>query len=263
MARSLRLALVDIDGKILKLALEDHFRSLGWHLKEIHVTWARLKKKRIRLRLYTKSFEEAMHTERGDGVAITKRRRHDFHIDGIIDLASASECIVVSLVCYEKGLLRYSLGIEVALSPNGYLLSQSKYIADLFDRARMTYNKIADIPLDGKYTPTDGDPLLDSILYRTIVGSLDAVLPILWYLRGTQFQTLLFPSIPSLNLRAYCDADWAGDSVTRYRAMVVTNSEIVYLRWLLADIRVHITSPTSLYCSNRSAIRIVRNTVFS
>ncbi|GKB39269.1 uncharacterized mitochondrial protein-like protein [Tanacetum coccineum] len=80
------------------------------------------------------------------------------------------------------------------------------------------------------------------------------------YLRGTQFQTLLFPSTSSLNLRVYCDANWAGDSITRkstpgfcvflgdsliswkskkqdvlsrsstqaeYRAMAVTTSEIV------------------------------------
>ncbi|GJX72937.1 hypothetical protein Tco_0311532 [Tanacetum coccineum] len=34
------------------------FLALGWHLKEIHVTWAHLEKKRIRLRLYTKNHEE-------------------------------------------------------------------------------------------------------------------------------------------------------------------------------------------------------------
>ncbi|GJV39060.1 MAK10-like protein [Tanacetum coccineum] len=34
------------------------FLALGWHLKEIHVTWAHLKKKRTRLRTYTKSLEE-------------------------------------------------------------------------------------------------------------------------------------------------------------------------------------------------------------
>ncbi|GJY24745.1 MAK10-like protein [Tanacetum coccineum] len=66
-------------------------KSLGWHLEEIHVTWAHLEKKQTRLRLYTKSFEETVHTERGDGVAITKRRRQDFHIDGVTDLATASE----------------------------------------------------------------------------------------------------------------------------------------------------------------------------
>ncbi|GKB88755.1 uncharacterized mitochondrial protein-like protein, partial [Tanacetum coccineum] len=180
----------------------------------------------------------------------------------------------------------------VASSPKGYLLFQSKYIDDLFDRARMIDNMIANIPIDAKakYTPIDGNPLLDPSLYRTIVGSL-----ILRYLRGTQFQTLMFPSTSSLDLLPYCDSDWACDSVTRksttefcvflgdsliswkskkkdilskssieaeYRAMAVITSEIVWLRWLLADMGVHITSPTPLYCDNRNAIQIARNTVF-
>ncbi|GJR66537.1 THO complex subunit 4D-like protein [Tanacetum coccineum] len=34
------------------------FLALGWHLEEIHVTWAHLEKKRTRLRLYTKNHEE-------------------------------------------------------------------------------------------------------------------------------------------------------------------------------------------------------------
>ncbi|GJR63401.1 hypothetical protein Tco_1505563 [Tanacetum coccineum] len=34
------------------------FRALGWLLKEIHVTWAHLEKKRTRLRLYTKSLKK-------------------------------------------------------------------------------------------------------------------------------------------------------------------------------------------------------------
>ncbi|GJU53239.1 hypothetical protein Tco_1226953 [Tanacetum coccineum] len=33
-------------------------QALGWHLEEIHVTWAHLEKKQTRLRLYTKSLEE-------------------------------------------------------------------------------------------------------------------------------------------------------------------------------------------------------------
>ncbi|GJT12041.1 uncharacterized mitochondrial protein-like protein [Tanacetum coccineum] len=206
----------------------------------------------------------------------------------------------------DLGLLRYFLGIEVASSPKD--------------------NEIVDMPIDAKakYAPTYGDPLPDPSLYRTLVGSLVyltvtrpniayaihivtqfetapttfhwvAVLHILWYLRGTQFQTLLFPSTSSLDLCAYCDADWAGDSVTRkstagfcvflrdsliswkikkqddlsrsstkaeHCAMVVTTSEIVWLRWLLVDMGVHISSPAPLYCDNRSAIQIACNTVF-
>ncbi|GKB40349.1 hypothetical protein Tco_0885291, partial [Tanacetum coccineum] len=34
---------------------------LGWHLEDIHVTWAHLEKKRTRLQLYTKVDEENAH----------------------------------------------------------------------------------------------------------------------------------------------------------------------------------------------------------
>ncbi|GKD00904.1 hypothetical protein Tco_1171178 [Tanacetum coccineum] len=37
---------------------EHRFLALGWHLEEIHVTWAHLEKKRTRLQTYTKYHEE-------------------------------------------------------------------------------------------------------------------------------------------------------------------------------------------------------------
>ncbi|GKD33069.1 uncharacterized mitochondrial protein-like protein [Tanacetum coccineum] len=226
----------------------------------------------------------------------------------------------------DLGLLCYFLGIEVASSPKGYLLSQSKYIGDLLDRTRITDKMVEDIPIDvkAKYTLKDGAPLPDLSLYQTIMGSLiyltvtrpnisyavhnvsqfvsapttihwAVVLHILRYLRGTQFQTLLFPFTSSLDLRAYCDFDWAGDVVSRksttrfciflgdsliswkskkqdvlskssteaeYRAMTVTTSEIVWLRWLLADMGVRVSRSTPLHCDNRIAIQIARNSVF-
>jgi len=109
------------------------------------------------------------------------------------------------------------------------------------------------------------------------------VLCILWYFQGTVFQSLLFLSISSLELRACSDADhdsdptdhksvtsfyiFLGDSLiswkskkqsiiyqsstkAEYRAMTSTTKEIVWLRWLLADMKVSFSHPTPIYYDN-------------
>ena len=72
------------------------------------------------------------------------------------------------------GYLWYFLDIEVAYSPRGYLLSQLKYIADILEWARLTNNKIVDtlIEVNTRYSSSDGLPLLNPTLYRTVVGNL-------------------------------------------------------------------------------------------
>ncbi|XP_031283998.1 uncharacterized protein LOC116142731 [Pistacia vera] len=142
----------------------------------------------------------------------------------------------------DLGSLRYFLGIEVACSPRGYLLSQLKYVVDILEQARLTNNKTIDTPIEvnAKYSSSNGLPLSDPTLYRTIVGSLvyltithpdiayavhvvsqfvaspttvhwATVLCILWHLRGTVFQSLLLPSTSSLELRVYSDANHGSD----------------------------------------------------
>ncbi|GKB56345.1 hypothetical protein Tco_0912531 [Tanacetum coccineum] len=45
-------------GPIFQAKPNVMFLALGWHLEEIHMTWAHLEKKRTRLRVYTKYLEE-------------------------------------------------------------------------------------------------------------------------------------------------------------------------------------------------------------
>jgi len=74
----------------------------------------------------------------------------------------------------DLGYLRYFLSIKVASSPRGYLLSQSKYVADILEWIRLTDNKTVDTPIEvnTRYSSSNGLPLTDPTLYRTIIGSL-------------------------------------------------------------------------------------------
>ena len=44
--------------------------------------------------------------------------------------------------------------------------------------------------------------------------------------------------------------------------MASTTKEIVWLRWLLADLGVFLSHPTPMYCDNKSAIQIAHNSLF-
>ena len=47
----------------------------------------------------------------------------------------------------DLGSLRYFLGIEVSSSPEGFYLSQEKYIHDLLDRTSLTDHRTVETPM--------------------------------------------------------------------------------------------------------------------
>ncbi|CAL1361831.1 unnamed protein product [Linum trigynum] len=123
----------------------------------------------------------------------------------------------------------------------------------------------------------------------------DAAIRVLRYLKASPGRGLFFPQSSSLTLTTFCDADWGGCPVTRrstigyfimlgsspiswrtkkhtvvsrssaeaeYRAIASTVSEVLWLRWLLRDLGVVSTGPTTLFCDNQAALHIAANPVF-
>jgi hypothetical protein len=146
----------------------------------------------------------------------------------------------------DLGHLSYFLGLEITSFDDGFYLTQAKYTSDLLSRAGLTDQKIVDTPieLNACLTPSSGELLSDPTLYRQLVGSLvylivtrpdmsyavhqvsqfmsaprsthyAVVLRILRYLKGTLFHGLHFFAQSPLILRAYSDANWAGDPTDR------------------------------------------------
>ena len=124
---------------------------------------------------------------------------------------------------------------------------------------------------------------------------MKAALRILQYIKGTPGQGVFFPTDSDLQLKAFCDADWAScldirksltgycvflgdaliswrskkqDIVSRssveaeYRSMATTTCEVTWILYLLRDLCVPHHKPVLLYCDNQAALHISSNPVF-
>jgi len=139
----------------------------------------------------------------------------------------------------DLGQLKYFLGIEIARSPKGIVLSQRKYVLDLLRETGMLGCRPASTPIDPnhKLCAESGDPV-NKDSYQRLVGRLiylchtrpdisyavsivsrymhdprsdhlDAVFRILRYLKSSPGKGLMFRSNGHLDVEGYCDADWA------------------------------------------------------
>ena len=114
-------------------------------------------------------------------------------------------------------------------------------------------------------------------------------------LEYTLFHDLFYSAQSPFVLRAFSDADWAGDPTdhrsttgyyfllgsslisrrskkqthvarssiaAKYHALADITSELLWLRWLFKDLGVFTSSATPLYCDNQSTIHIAHNDVF-
>ncbi|CAM8883046.1 unnamed protein product [Rhodiola kirilowii] len=146
----------------------------------------------------------------------------------------------------DLGELKYFLGIEVARSKSGLFLNQRKYALDLIKEARLLGCKPSTIPIDTKHqlALSKATPLADPTGYRRLVAQLiyltvtrpdlayavhilsqfmiaptedhlQAAHKVLCYLKGSPAQGLFYSAQTSLQVAAYCDANWGSCPLTR------------------------------------------------
>ncbi|XP_065616412.1 uncharacterized mitochondrial protein AtMg00810-like [Quercus suber] len=110
----------------------------------------------------------------------------------------------------DLGHLSYFLGLEITHSIDELYITQAKYASKLLSRAGLTDSKTVDtlVELNAHLTPSGGKPLSNPSLYRRLVGSLV-------YLTVTCPEISYIVHQSPLILRAFSDADWAGDPTDR------------------------------------------------
>ncbi|XP_071687565.1 uncharacterized mitochondrial protein AtMg00810-like [Rutidosis leptorrhynchoides] len=142
--------------------------------------------------------------------------------------------------------LKYLIGIEVARSPGGFVISQRKYTLDILEDCGMQRCRPSKFPMEQNLclTKDDDSKEVDAAKYRRLVGRLlyltvprpdiaysvnqlsqflncprqvhmDVVHRVIRYLKTTPGRGLFFPSSGNLNLIAYCDASWFSFPTTK------------------------------------------------
>eukprot|EP00253_Pinus_taeda_P029125 PITA_29125 len=227
-------------------------------------------------------------------------RTHDsllilvLYVDDLLITGSSTSAIATvkralhdRFLMMDMGPLHLFLGLEISQDATGIKLSQAKYARDLLERFRMTDCKPAPTPfLSGVRLEDGGDtPLVDSTLYRQLVGSLLYLthsIPDLSY-AGTITFGIHYAAGTALNLLGFTDSDWAGDNIDRkstsgyslslgsgpicwsskkkaaialssaeaeYRGVVNITIQALWLQHFLTELGVQFRQPTVIWCDN-------------
>ncbi|RVW98210.1 Retrovirus-related Pol polyprotein from transposon RE2 [Vitis vinifera] len=190
------------------------------------------------------------------------------------------------------GILKYFLGIEIAQSSSGVVLSQRKYALNILEETGMLDCKPVDTPMDPnvKLIPRQGEPLGDPRRYRRLVGKLnyltitrpdisfpvsvvgqflqspcdshwDVVIRILKYIKSTPGQGVLYENRGHTQSKKQ-DVVVKSSVEAKYRAMALATCELVWLKHLLRELRFGKDEQMKLICDNQAALHIASNPIF-
>ncbi|GKC16770.1 retrovirus-related pol polyprotein from transposon TNT 1-94, partial [Tanacetum coccineum] len=194
----------------------------------------------------------------------------------------------------DLGPLHYYLGIEFFRNSKGLAITQKKYATDLITHAGLLHTKPSAIPLDPilKLTMTGGEPLQDPSLYRTLVGKLiylTIIRPNLAFSAQALNQFLQRPTTLHMKGLIKASCPFSRRSVTgygiflgssliswqskkqlvisrssteaEYMALADTTCEVTWLKCLIKEFQVSISTLIPIMCDNASSIALASNPV--
>ncbi|KAL0398049.1 UNVERIFIED_CONTAM: Retrovirus-related Pol polyprotein from transposon RE1 [Sesamum calycinum] len=232
-----------------------------------------------------------------DYCLFTKHSGSDFlvlllYVDDILLAGSSTDMITEVKVFLDKlftikdlGTAKYFLGLEIARSSQGIIVTQAKYTKDIvldvgLDHARSTTTPL---PPGIKFSCDAGARLNSPESYRRLVGRLlylnftrpdishttqqlsqflqspcqqhwDAALHLVRYLKGSLNKVSWKTKKQNTVSRSTAEAE--------YRSMGTTVCELTWIVYLLRDFGVQIPTPIPFLCDNQAALHIVANPVF-
>ncbi|KAH9698541.1 protein kinase domain-containing protein [Citrus sinensis] len=207
--------------------------------------------------------------------------------DDIVEMSRLKQNLAKEFEIKDLGQLKYFLGMEVARSKKGIVVSQRKYILDLLKETGMSGCKPSDTPIEANSKlgeVKNGFPV-DNGRYQRLVGRLI-------YLSHTRPDIAFAVNMRGIDM--YTDADWAGSvtdkkSTSGYctflwgnlvtwrrkkqnvvarssaeaevRAMAQGVCEILWLKRVLEELKRPVSLSMKFYCDNKAAISIAHNPV--
>lgn len=166
--------------------------------------------------------------------------------DDTVELESLKNFLSNQFEVKDLGQLKYFLGMEVARSSKGIIISQKKYVLDLLKETGLLGCKSVATPIDPnqKLKKEDGADPVDKNRYQKLVGKLiylahtrpdiafavslvsqfmhcpsekhsKAVYRILHYLKGSPGKGIMFSKNGGRRVEIFTDADWGRSSTDR------------------------------------------------